>query len=75
MNVTLKGLRLRRTPEKDQRLDSPDESQETEASGDAIVIATSIHDLADAIREHARAMRGEDTEVDDGQFDLAGNRV
>ena len=49
--------------------------KERQASGDAIVIANAIHDLADAIREHARAMRGEDTEVDDGQFDLAGERI
>lgn len=49
--------------------------KEREASGDATVIANAIHELADAIREHARAMSGEDTEVDDGQFDLSGNRI
>ena len=42
---------------------------------DATIIAGAIYDLADAIREHVRVMKGEDTEVDNGQFDLAGERI
>ena len=52
-----------------------DRKTEKQAETGATIIAGAIHNLADAIREHARAMRGEENEVDDGQFDLSGEKV
>lgn len=42
-----------------------EESMEVEASGDALVIAGAIHDLADAIRGYAKVMAAENG-MDDG---------
>jgi hypothetical protein len=70
----LKKLRMRRAPGENQSLDSAGESEAIEASGDAIVIATAIHDLADAIREHTRAISS-DEDPEEYNLDLAGNPI
>jgi hypothetical protein len=72
MSRGLKELWMRRAPGKDQTMDRTDEGETIEASGDAIVIAGAIHDLADAIRQHARAMSGEEP-TEESQYDLSGN--
>lgn len=46
----------------------PSESEEIEASGDAIVIAAAIHDLAAAVREFAKIVKPEGDE--DEQTDI-----
>ncbi len=55
------------------RLDRKTKSQTEEASVDAIVIAGAILDLASAVREHTRALVGDEQEEDEQhQYDLAG---
>lgn len=53
-----------------------EESMEVEASGDTLVIAGAIHDLADAIRGYAKVMAAENG-MDDGEVEetyLDGSR-
>lgn len=63
---------MRSTPRKNQTMVTADEGQAIEASGDAIIIADAIHDLAAAIREHAHAVMGDEPE-EGPQYDLSGN--
>lgn len=71
---SINALQLHRTKKENQGMDRKNEGQKVEHS-EAAIIARAIHSLADAIREHARAMKGEDAEADDGEFDLAGERI
>lgn len=49
--------------------------EEIQASGDAIIIAQAINNLADAIREHTNSlMQGEDA-PETSAYDLSGERL
>lgn len=65
---------MRRTQRKIKTVDQSNEGQEIEASKDAIIITRAIYDLAEAIREHGRAMMGDELE-DVLQYDLSGNPI